>query len=203
MTHISLDRLLDFVGGKLTKKEEKKIQQHLASGCITCNEKLSWSRRIFELAQKDDLKEPPEWMVERAIQLFKSRKKGAKLRVPAKIAATLVFDSFTQPSLAGIRKVGTLGRQLLYKAESFDIDLRMVEGEKSMFSNLVGQILKREEGFHRVTGLEVVLRKGKKRIQSAQTNQRGEFSFFDLVSGKYRIEVSLPDQRIEIKEIEI
>jgi hypothetical protein len=203
MTHISLNQLLDLVMGKLTKKEKEKIQQHLATGCKKCAENLSWSKKVFRLTQKDDLKEPPDWMVERAIQLFKSRKKVVKLRVPTKIAATLVFDSFTQPSLAGIRKVGILGKQLLYKAESFDIDLRMVEGEKSTLSNLMGQILKRGEGFHLVTGLQVVLKKGKKKIQTAQTNQWGEFGFSDLVSGKYKIEVSLLDQRIEIKEIKI
>jgi len=201
MAHVSLEQLWNSLIGRLAEEEEKRVQKHLASGCTTCQENLAWCKKVFKLTQKDDLKEAPEWMVERAIQLFKPTSR--RVRLAEKITATLIFDSFSQPSLAGVRRIGILGRQLLFKARSFDIDLRIVKGETPKFSNLMGQILKRKKGFPCVTGLEVTLRKGRKRIQSTQTNRWGEFHFSDLFSGKYKIEIILPDQRIEIKEVEV
>jgi hypothetical protein len=203
MAHISLDRLLKFAAGKLAKEEEDRVERHLSAGCVRCSENLAWSTKVFNAAQREVLREPPESLVERAVELFESRKRKSRVGFLERIEAVLVFDSLTQPSLAGVRRIGTTGRQLLYRAGSLDIDLRVVEGDDPKLSDLMGQILRKKKGLISVAGLELLLKKGRKKIQSTRSDSWGEFSFSKLSPGRYRVEVNLPGQRVEIRGIQV
>ena len=203
MAHISLDRLLKFAAGKLAKEEKDRVERHLSTGCVRCSENLAWSTKVFNAAQREVLREPPESLVERAVELFESRKRKPRVGFLERIEAVLVFDSLTQPSLAGVRRIGITGRQLLYRAGSLDIDLRVVEGDDPKLSDLMGQILRKKKGLISVAGLELLLKKGRKKIQSTRADSWGEFSFSKLSPGRYRVEVNLPGQRVEIRGIQV
>ena len=54
--------------------------------------------------------------------------------------ATLVFDSFARPQLAGIRSTETANRQLLYRAGDYSIDLQIAPSTGAR-GDLIGQVL--------------------------------------------------------------
>jgi hypothetical protein len=110
------------------------------------------------------------------------------------IVASIVFDSFTQPAMAGVREIAaygqeTLMRQVVFQAEEYDIYLRL-----SMFEDhrdLLGQILPRDaREFVRDATLH--LRHDDQRIASAAVNELGEFHFCDVPEGMLSLQIDLP-----------
>ena len=89
----------------------------------------------------------------------------AKLEFTAKQAnqaekwslASLLFDSFSQPLLAGVRSSAAIARQVVYEAEGLTVDLRFDRLVPSGKVSAVGQILDSRVPRERLTGAAVVV----------------------------------------------
>jgi hypothetical protein len=103
--------------------------------------------------------------------------------------ARLVFDSFLQPSLAGIRSAHPAEHRLLYESGDVMLDLWLAPQRDSCRVQLAGQILNRANPDSQLPSAPVVLQSKEEPIKVATTNELGEF-FFDLVP--------IPDLRLEI-----
>ena len=89
--------------------------------------------------------------------------------------AKLVFDSFAQPITVGVRGAASSARQLLYRAGSVAIDLRLEvqSGEVPVF--LFGQILDEGQPATGQRSVQVTLLQDNNALQSTRTNELGEF----------------------------
>src|SRR6266851_2967133 len=87
----------------------------------------------------------------------------------------LVHDSFSQPVLAGIRSAPRPIRQLLYRAEPYQIDLQIELQREGNRLAITGQLLdvSRPEMVGR--DVQVMLSDGREYIVNTVTNQFGEF----------------------------
>ncbi len=87
----------------------------------------------------------------------------------------LVHDSFSQPVLAGIRSAPRPIRQLLYRAEPYQIDLQIELQPEGNRLAVTGQLLdvSRPEMVGR--DVQVMLSDGREFIVNTVTNQFGEF----------------------------
>ncbi len=87
----------------------------------------------------------------------------------------LVHDSFSQPVLAGIRSAPRPIRQLLYRAEPYQIDLQIELQPEGNRLAVTGQLLdvSRPEMVGR--DVQVMLSDGREYIVNTVTNQFGEF----------------------------
>ena len=89
--------------------------------------------------------------------------------------APLVFDSFLQPSLVGIRSSQPLCRQLRYESDTLVADLSLERQKDSQHITLTGQVLGTAKGEPRLDGIPIVIQGHSGFIGIARTNEWGEF----------------------------
>jgi len=118
---------------------------------------------------------------------------AAKVR---KIVASLVFDTFDEPALAGVRRVGAPPRQLLFRAGDVDVDVKIESVESNERISLVGQVLSTSEKFFDNTPVKLESH-GMVRYKT-MTNFVGEFVFDEVPKDTYHLSVDLPEGQITL-----
>ena len=99
------------------------MQRHLDAPCSKCHATVELLRKIEATAQSDAQLNVPESAVRIARAIF-ALNKPEEVHLKPGILARLVFDSFREPAMAGVRSGRQLARQTLYEAGDYTIDLR-------------------------------------------------------------------------------
>jgi hypothetical protein len=87
----------------------------------------------------------------------------------------LLYDSFSQPALAGTRSAAMRIRQLLYRAEPYQIDLHIeLQPEQNRFV-VTGQLVDLSHPEMVGRDVQVTLSDGGEDVVNTVTNQFGEF----------------------------
>jgi hypothetical protein len=194
MRHLTVETLIDYVDGIGTDAEKSDIEAHLLS-CHDCEEiKQEFQSLAFQL-REDASFEPPAELVQWGINLFQPVRRPAPGGLP-KFIASLVFDTFDQPMFAGMRRVGTPPRQLLFRAGEIDIDVKIESMEANNRITLVGQVLPSATKFFENAPVKLeshgIVR------YSTKTNTIGEFSFDEVPKDTYHLSVDLPEGEITL-----
>lgn len=87
----------------------------------------------------------------------------------------LLFDSLSQPGLAGTRSAATRTRQLLYRADPYQIDLQIEFQPESDRIVVTGQLVDLSHPELVGRDVSVILSDGREFIVNTVTNQFGEF----------------------------
>jgi hypothetical protein len=145
--------------------------------------------------REDSSFEPPTEALEWGINLFQPVMQPEKGGV-RKIIASLVFDTFDQPMLAGVRRVGVPPRQLLFRAGDVDVDVKIESMEANDRITLVGQVLSSATKFFDNTPVKLESH-GIVRYRT-RTNVVGEFSFDEVPKDTYHLSVDLPEGQITL-----
>ena len=102
----------------------------------------------------------------------------------------LLYDSFAQPATAGTRSAGMRVRQMLYRADPYQIDLQ-VEAQPDRDRLIVtGQLIDVRHPDIVDAGVQVTLSDGRGDVVNTVTNQFGEFRAEVNLSGD--LELSFP-----------
>jgi hypothetical protein len=165
--------------------------------CADCVDlKLEFDSLLNRL-RADSMSEPPAELVQWGVNLFQpvsqTGKTADRLR---KFIASLVFDTFDQPMLAGVRRVGAPPRQLLYRAGDVDVDVKIESQEANNRITLVGQVLSSATKFFDNTPVKLESH-GIVRYRT-RTNLVGEFSFDEVPKDTYHLSVDLPEGQITL-----
>jgi hypothetical protein len=195
MRHLSVENLMSYVDGQTAPTEKPAIEQHLNS-CSECLELRQELQNLVSQLQNDSINEPPSHLVQWGIDLFQpvmQPSSGGRIR---KIIAALVFDTFEQPALAGIRRVGAPPRQLLFRAGDVDVDVKIESLEANDRITLVGQVLSSGAKFFDNTPVKLESH-GIVRYKT-RTNIVGEFSFDLVPKDTYHLSVDLPEGQITL-----
>lgn len=160
--------ILDFIDSKMESGAKKKLEQHLKSGCDHCQESIHRASRLIGLMQSNQIVEAPDYVVNRAVSLFKDRKKGLLDWVRGK----LDFDSWTVPAVAGLRSMDRGPRQLTYSTENYEVVLMLQADKKG--ATLTGQLLAKNPDTL-ADGCLVQVASKNKILESRLTNGEGEF----------------------------
>lgn len=120
--------------------------------------------------------------------------------------ANLVFDNLTQQQFAPVRgEAGVsqppVGRQMLFQAEGYDIDLRFEGAEEKATEDLIGQILPNSEAQSVSAGVTIQLWKDEKERMSAETDNQGLFRFTRIPSGVYDLKIQVAEGEINIVRV--
>jgi hypothetical protein len=194
-----LEQLLDYLDGRTGGTTAQSVASHLTRGCRQCDGDQEWYQQVRLIAATDDSIEPPPWVLKRALRLFNAVRVRTSIgaRVGG-VVASLVFDSSSRPALAGARSGGVEGRQLMYRADEYSIDLQIVESDITS-TEVTGQILREGEFlFESVAGLQLALMRDDGTILSTVTNRRGEFTISAIDFGSYDLRVDLNEASITI-----
>jgi hypothetical protein len=173
MKHFDSKDWIDFARGALANSRRAEMESHLNDGCELCEEESVLWAWMKSFAAQESKNEPPEAVV----RLVKSAGPGVpeKSRSHMREIAELVFDSYSQPQVAGVRSSATAPRQLLYRAGAVMIDMKMqVAGEPDRFA-LIGQVVTSGEKKHALRQMPVHLLSGTDELACTATNQFGEF----------------------------
>jgi len=121
----------------------------------------------------------------------------------SRIIAALLFDSFAQPSVAGVRSTETASRQLLYSAENYSIDLQISPSDQSN-AMVMGQVLRKDDmRFESVSNIPLSLVRRGGAIISSATNETGEFVLTEVDFGEYDLLIDARDLSIAVTSLPV
>jgi hypothetical protein len=188
--HLTVDEALDLIEGKARESQITFWTSH-SEVCGDCQEQLKIWKQIHFSLKRRLLESAPERLLRSAEAIFEAPKRGW---VPAlrEVIASVVFDSFSQPALAGARGTAT-ARQIVLRAEEFDIHVR-ISGESEQ-RHMTGQILARGETTF-VRGAMLHLVRDGKRFESTSVDKLGEFEFQRVPDGLLSLQMDLPQLTI-------
>jgi hypothetical protein len=180
---------LDYARALGERGRREELSSHLAQGCTSCTEVLALWRSVSDVASREAAHRPPDSIVRQARGAFAIVGAAAPRRG---LAAILTFDSFLQPSPAGVRAASRGARHLLYKAGRYVIRLRAEDTGAGQVS-IVGQVVDEELPGTFLPEVTVMAFTGKKAIDQTVTNRLGEFAFDAAPAGGLQLAVGLAE----------
>jgi hypothetical protein len=189
MKHFSTEEWVDFVNQMVTTGQQDAMQKHLATGCKRCKEIVSLWQKVSKTAAAEASYQPSADTVRLAKAAF-AASGLAQTRKESQGLIEVLFDSFRQPAVAGARSVVIGTRQMLYRADPYQIDIQI---EPKLGSNrlvVTGQLLDLSHSGVIGRDLQVTLSNRRGNTVLAPTNQFGEFSGEIENSGD--LELSIP-----------
>jgi hypothetical protein len=173
MKHFENEEWIDFVNQTLTSAKRTEVQRHLDTGCSRCGAAAAIWQRVRKTSATEHSFQPPDGAV-RAIKAVFDASGRSRRKKKAGVIQTL-FDSFLQPALAGARSSGSRVRQVLYRAEPYQIDVQIEGTPSGQRLMITGQVL---DLLHAETvgrEIPVVLSNGRGNVVRTVTNEHGEF----------------------------
>jgi anti-sigma factor ChrR (cupin superfamily) len=200
MEHINTEDLVEFVEGRIPRETRAAVEAHLAA-CAACQGLRQEFESLLGQLRQDAAFEPPADLVQWGIDLFqpllrsKEQRNGGSKKARSIIAA-VVFDTYDEPMLAGVRRAGLPPRQLLFRAGDVDIDVKIESLETDGRISLAGQVLSNTAAFFDNTSVKLESH-GVVRYRTT-TNPVGEFSFDEVPKDTYHLSVELPEGELTL-----
>ncbi len=198
MKHFSTEEWVDFVNQVIASNQRVAMQKHLATGCKRCKETVSLWQKVSKSAAAEASYQPPADTVRLAKAAFATAGM-AQAQERSRGLIEVLFDSFLQPAVAGARSVVIGTRQMLYRADPYQIDIQIEPKPGSNRLVITGQLLDLSHPGVIGHDIQVTLSNRRGNTVIAATNQFGEFSGEIENSGD--LELSVPgdgDQPIVI-----
>jgi hypothetical protein len=221
-SHLSFERLVDLVEGRLPPAEQTPLLTHLSS-CTRCAAEKAWLERVIGLMRADTNEDAPPAVIARAQRLFQTRvapvspeaATGSPLR--RRISALLHFDSLQRPLALGMRGGQPAARQLLLKAEDYELDVRITPAGTTwqVSGQLLGPETKGQVELRRAAGdsppVPGTTQPKSDRDSSqdatgmlqAELNDLGEFNLPPARPGVYQLLLRLGNLEVELPPLEI
>jgi hypothetical protein len=169
--HYRTQEWIDFVNQAATETMQMEMQQHLDSGCKSCADSVAIWQRVRQGVAAEAGYQPPDGIVRMAKAMF-----AANALAEGRNAVSLLFDSFAQPLLAGVRSTSMDARQMLYHAGSFFLHLQISARTDTDRISVMGQLLNPVHPDEVLSEASVVVSNRKGGTFRATTNQFGEFA---------------------------
>ena len=191
MEHFSFEKWIDFVNQAVTTNERQQMDKHLSVGCEPCQQTVSLWQRVRSSAAAEGNYQPPESAVRIAKAAYASaglftREKGTGSKV------RLLFDSFLRPALAGVRSAGAGTRQMLYRADPYQIDVQLELKPGGNRVVVTGQLLNLNNPKLIATGTRIRMSNMQGDVSHTAANEFGEFSGEVKNSGDLQLTFATP-----------
>jgi hypothetical protein len=180
-----------FAQGQGDADHRAEVARHLEAGCVACERTVRLWAALLSVADQ----ETADGSIKAAIRQVSRRFAGHRRRLAdaASQAVALVFDSFHEPQLAGIRASGLSPRHLLYKAGHYTIKLQVEPAGTADRVSIVGQILNEEDPTGVLRHIAVRALKGTRTLDRTLTNELGEFHLEPDASETLRLSIDVPE----------
>jgi hypothetical protein len=175
MMHFSTEEWVDFVNQVTAGNQREAMQKHLATGCKRCTETVSLWQKVSKSAAAEASYQPPADSVRLAKAAFATAGM-AQSQEASRGLIEVLFDSFLQPAAAGARSVVIGTRQMLYRADPYQIDIQIEPKPGSNRLVITGQLLDLSHPGVIGRDMQITLSNRRGNTVLASTNQFGEFS---------------------------
>ena len=173
MNHFTTVEWIDLVNEVVTPSVKPEMEEHLAN-CKQCaTEFLRW-QRIRQLGAGEASYQPPE----QTVRIVKAAFAGSQFAAQSKGARgvlAVLFDSFLQPALAGVRSGGSGSRRMLYGADPYQIDLQIEAQNEGKSLLVTGQLMDFRQPEMVGSEVPVLFSNLRGGMIQGRTNQFGEF----------------------------
>jgi hypothetical protein len=173
----------------------------------------TWIRWVRDALSAGELVEPPDWVRQRAHQVFQSCEPRPAPTLIECVRASLVFDSRRSGMAeAGVRAGTVLDGpwQLLYRGGDVNIDLLVRPNQDGRTMNVRGQALALGSAAIDAGSVEALPADVPRPLRgaadpSARSNlgQSGEFALANLERGRYDVLVRFGAREIELNDLEL
>jgi hypothetical protein len=173
--HYGTAQWIDFVNERITSAKRTEMQQHLEGGCAGCAKEATAWQRVRQSAVAEASYQPPA----DTLRVVKAAFGGSELvagRKRRRSAVELLFDSLLQPVLQGARSASSGMRQVLYRAEPYQIDVQIEATPSGRRLMVTGQVLDVTHAQTVGREIPVVLSNLRGETVRTLTNEFGEFN---------------------------
>lgn len=175
LRHYDITEWLDHLRGFSAGDRKTALDAHRRQ-CDACNATAAWLSRTLTDAAADRNTAVPEQVLHNARAIFALRALD-NIHVQRGLLARLVFDSFTQPALQGVRSEQRLDvRHLLYDAGTYAIDVRLEHERGTPDVAMIGQIHSATNADQNIAHMHVTLTSNQHLVAHTVSNQFGEFT---------------------------
>lgn len=188
MKHFTTEKWIDFVNQAVSPRELEEMGKHLEEGCNRCQETVSTWQRVQKSAVAEKSYQPPADTVRVVKAAFvaaglKGQRKESRSRI------SVLFDSFLQPVVEGARSAATdsAQRQMLYRADPFQIDVQIEAKPGTSDLMVTGQLLDLTNPAIAGQNINVTLSNLRGHVVHAVSNKNGEFTCEIKNSGDLQI----------------
>jgi len=194
MKHFKTEEWVDFVNEVVSSGQLKAMQKHLATGCKRCTKSVSlWQKvRTTAATATGASFEPSAEAVRLAKALYLTNRLNTKALVARPNLVELLFDSFLQPVVAGARSAATGTRQMLYRADPYQVDVQIEAKPEGNRLVVTGQLLDVSRADILGRDVPVTLSNHRGMVVHMVTNQFGEFR--GEIDNSGDLEISFPGQ---------
>lgn len=175
MKHYLTEEWIDFVNQVAPVSQRDAMQQHMAT-CATCAGTAALWQKVHEQAAAEAAYQPEANAVRMAKAAFAASRFAAAGQKKSANVVELLFDSFLQPALAGARSVVIGTRQMLYRADPYQIDIQIEPRPGSNRLLVTGQMLEIGSSVMTAANTHVTISNHRGNSLIVTTNQFGEFS---------------------------
>jgi hypothetical protein len=191
MKHFTTEEWIDFVNLVNLPEQQEAMKKHLGAGCKRCMETVTLWQKVHNTAALEATYLPPATDVRIVKAAFAATGRATRLKEKSRFVEVL-FDSFLQPMVAGSRSSGLGTRQMLYRADPYQIDIQIEakpEGDRLM---VTGQLLDVSSPGAVGRDVKITLSNHRGNVIHTITNQFGEFR--GEIENTGDLELSFPGQ---------
>jgi hypothetical protein len=174
MKHFTTEEWIDFANQVVPRQKQETMQKHLESGCKPCEERLALWQKVRNTAANEASFQPSAETVRVAKAAFAAAGMGQQ-QERKNSPVEVLFDSFFQPALMGARSTGMGPRQMLYRADSYQIDVQIEAQSRGNLLVVTGQLMDVSIPEMVSRGARVTLSDRRGHLTEMLTNQFGEF----------------------------
>ena len=174
MKHFTIEEWIDFANEAVAGGRRQEMEKHLEEGCSRCKKIASLWQKVRQTAKSASESQLPE----NAVRIAKAGFAGVWLQgKPAKAPGLveLLFDSFLQPLAQGARSSGSEIRQMLYRADPYQVDVHIEATPGANKLVVMGQLLDLRNPDVPGRGVPVTISNLRGHVVQTVTNEFGEF----------------------------
>ena len=173
MKHFTTEEWIDFANEAVVGSGRQEMESHLGEGCQRCKKTVSLWQKVRQTAKSAADCQPPENAVRIAKAGFTSARLEGKSGAPGLVE--VLFDSFLQPLVAGARSSSSGIRQMLYRAEPYQVDVHIEAKPGANKLTVTGQLLDLRNPDAPGRDVPVIISNLRGHVVQTVTNEFGEF----------------------------
>lgn len=191
MKHFTTEDWIDFVKRVNSPKQRQAMNKHLVGGCQRCLETVALWQKVHNATALEASYQPPAADVRIAKAAFLASERATPRKENSSFVEVL-FDSFLQPMLAGARSSSLGARQMLYRADPYQIDIQIEARPEGHGLMVTGQLLDVSSPGAVGGDVKITLSNHRGSVIHTVTNQFGEFR--GEIENTGDLELSFPGQ---------
>jgi hypothetical protein len=174
MKHFSMEEWVDFLNQMLSASKKHAMESHLRAGCKRCAKTVEVWQRVQQASAMEESYQPPDSVV----RIAKAAFAGSQFAREERKSPTLVevlFDSALQPLVAGARSGASATRQMLFRADPYEVHVNLEAKPDAGRIVITGQLQNLHSPDIRCAGIGVIISNLRGHVVQTITNPSGEF----------------------------